>query len=118
MMIVGTLPFQDHNESSTVFKILDVAYVVPDFVTQGFRDLISQILVRSARAGSQALADVVQGPREATYRAANCCTSLGCQSGWLGRGECWWFLLTVVDDCAVAPSNRHLKNVVARHNTG
>jgi serine/threonine protein kinase len=46
MMIVGHLPFQDHNESSTVFKILDVNYTLPDYVTPGFRDLITKILVR------------------------------------------------------------------------
>jgi hypothetical protein len=46
MMIVGKLPFQDHNESSTVFKILDVNYVMPDYASPGFRDLVAKILVR------------------------------------------------------------------------
>ena len=46
MMMVGTLPFQDHNESSTVFKILDVSYSVPEYCAAGFRDLLGKILVR------------------------------------------------------------------------
>ena len=46
MMIVGTLPFTDLNESNTVFRILDVKYIVPDWATDGFRDLVARVLVR------------------------------------------------------------------------
>ena len=53
MMIVGTLPFNDINESNTVFRILDVKYPVPEWASSGFCDLVARVLVRCARAMTQ-----------------------------------------------------------------
>eukprot|EP00042_Codosiga_hollandica_P050168 m.594258 g.594258 ORF g.594258 m.594258 type:complete len:535 (+) comp58029_c0_seq1:317-1921(+) len=46
IMVVGVLPFQDHSDNSTVFKILDVKYTIPGTVSKDCQDLISRMLKR------------------------------------------------------------------------
>ncbi len=58
MMVVGELPFQDHSDTSTVFKILDVKYPIPDYMTQSCQDLIAAMLVRYASTFRHLIVDL------------------------------------------------------------
>ena len=46
MMVVGRLPFKEHDDSSTLFKILDVKYDIPADVSENCKDLITKLIVR------------------------------------------------------------------------
>ena len=47
MMVTGHLPFQEHNDTATIIKIMDVNYEIPDYVSPDCADLISKLLVKS-----------------------------------------------------------------------
>lgn len=47
MMVAGRLPFKEHDDSTTLFKILDVKYDVPVDVTAECKELIGRLLVRA-----------------------------------------------------------------------
>lgn len=46
MMVCGKLPFQEHNDTATLVKIMDVVYKPPTHVSANCRDLLSRMLVR------------------------------------------------------------------------
>jgi hypothetical protein len=47
MMVSGRLPFKEHDDSSTLFKILDVSYEFPLGIDARCQDLISKLIIRS-----------------------------------------------------------------------
>ncbi len=46
MMISGRMPFREHDDNATLFKILDVNYDLPGDVNSDCKSLIKSMLVR------------------------------------------------------------------------
>ena len=46
MMICGKLPFQEHSDTATLIKIMDVIYKQPEHVSEDCRSLLARMLVR------------------------------------------------------------------------
>eukprot|EP00039_Didymoeca_costata_P002652 m.61723 g.61723 ORF g.61723 m.61723 type:complete len:468 (+) comp11438_c0_seq1:340-1743(+) len=46
LMVAGKLPFWEANDSSTLVKILEVEYTIPDTLSKGCKNLIRKILVK------------------------------------------------------------------------
>ena len=44
--VSGNLPFYDLNDAVVVTRIMDVAYDVPDGVSEGCKDLLGKLLVK------------------------------------------------------------------------
>lgn len=46
MMLTGDLPFQGHDDYTTVMKIMDSSYRVPESISRECEDLLSKLLVK------------------------------------------------------------------------
>lgn len=59
MLVCGQPPFQEANDSETLTMIMDCKYTMPEYISDGCRQLISTMLVREPerRATLQQIAD-------------------------------------------------------------
>eukprot|EP00045_Choanoeca_perplexa_P011703 m.124979 g.124979 ORF g.124979 m.124979 type:complete len:636 (+) comp15729_c0_seq1:262-2169(+) len=61
MMVTGHLPFQEHNDSLTIIKIMDVKYALPEYLSQECGDLIGKLLLKEPQARAR-MADIKSHP--------------------------------------------------------
>eukprot|EP00048_Salpingoeca_helianthica_P003374 m.66877 g.66877 ORF g.66877 m.66877 type:complete len:530 (+) comp12672_c1_seq1:291-1880(+) len=69
MMVAGRLPFREHNDSITLFKIIDVKYTFPDEVPDNIRAVVGSLLLRNP-AERMGLEEVLAMPWLAGSRTA------------------------------------------------